>query len=241
MLTVTHPTPPYTVHIGHDLWPHGFDDYTTALAAFTSTAAEESDERQVTLCQYSAAQRTVWLVSLANPFPPRNELWANRDEYREMGFYVPPRPAKPVWTNLFAGLTLSPLFHLSPATRSELAALKWPAPPDAVSWTYAEPTEIEPTPEATTEPGAAPATKEAIALVESLDLDAYAADPACRVDATALRRRLLLNWTLDRAMSTPMIGYQTGESPTYYDAKTRRVRTLPFTQRHHTDRSTPNN
>lgn len=185
---------PYQIRTGS--FTQHADEYSAALAEFKSEV-EIAEGSQVTLWQRSTNERDWWLVSLANPLPPR----AHRHP----------------WVNHFAGLTLSPLFFLSPETREQLNELGWPAPPDAVQWTYAEPTEAEPEPTPDEPEPAAP---------EGIDVDAYAADPQCRVDARTLRRRLASGWDLDRAMSTPLLGFARGENRTYVDGKGR-VRDLP--------------
>ncbi|MEV7929030.1 hypothetical protein [Kitasatospora sp. NPDC088779] len=82
---------------------------------------------------------TDWrLVTIRNPAPqrlrPAHRADCDDDELCACEPTVPvPLPA---WCNLFAGLTLSPLFHLHPADRARLTALQWPAPKDAEGWTY---------------------------------------------------------------------------------------------------------
>ncbi|MFD5922713.1 hypothetical protein ACFVYP_39865 [Kitasatospora sp. NPDC058201] len=80
------------------------------------------------------------LVTIANPAPQRfraTHRYECADEPLcgcEPTVPVPPPPH--AWCNLFAGLTLSSMFHLHPADRARLTALQWPAPKDAEGWTY---------------------------------------------------------------------------------------------------------
>ncbi|MER7671272.1 hypothetical protein ABTY61_22785 [Kitasatospora sp. NPDC096128] len=80
------------------------------------------------------------LVTLANPCPRRYRTLHDAGcDPQEQGCCSCERrtPVAPgAWCDLFAGLTLSHLFHLAPKTRAELSALRWPFPPDADRWTY---------------------------------------------------------------------------------------------------------
>ncbi|WP_033356002.1 hypothetical protein [Kitasatospora aureofaciens] len=80
------------------------------------------------------------LVTLVNPSPQRYRTLHDAEcDPQEQGYCFCQRqvPIEPTaWCNLFAGLTLSHMFHLSPKTRAELTALRWPFPPNADRWTY---------------------------------------------------------------------------------------------------------
>ncbi|MER6400125.1 hypothetical protein ABT263_29390 [Kitasatospora sp. NPDC001603] len=88
----------------------------------------------------STPQRTLpdWrLVTIRNPAPQQHRI-AHRAMCADDGLCACERTVPvplPAWCNLFAGLTLSPLFHLHPADRARLTALQWPAPKDAEGWT----------------------------------------------------------------------------------------------------------
>ncbi len=78
------------------------------------------------------------LVTIRNPAPERLRP-AHRADCDDDGLCgcAPTVPVPlPAWCNLFAGLTLSPLFHLAPADRARLDGLGWPAPGNAEGWTY---------------------------------------------------------------------------------------------------------
>lgn len=179
-----------------------YDDYTSALEEFHALASDDPGS-QLTLWQlgYWAPGKPEWhMVSIANIANVRSRAW----------------------TNLFAGLTLSRLFFLRNTERRKLAALSWPAPPDAVMWKYAP--EIPPledqvaealalrTPPVTAPPvlDTEPEDIAEEAAGEELDFAAWAAHPACRVDEDALRRRIAMGWNLESAMGTPMTP-RTGE------------------------------
>jgi len=184
-----------------------YDDYPTALEEFHGLAEDDSEGpvpyvELFQLGQYAPGKKEWHLVSLANIRGG----------------------SRPVWTNLFAGRTLSSLFFLRNSDRRTLAALKWPAPADAVSWKYAP--EVPPLEEQVAQamsPTAKPlepvmdhvAEAEPEVLVEELDLAAWAKDPACRVDEATLRRRLAMGWDLVRAMTVPMLGRDRTERPEY--------------------------
>jgi hypothetical protein len=175
-----------------------YNDYTTALEEFHALADDEPGTRLslFQLGQYAPGKKEWHLISVANIRGGK----------------------RPVWTNLFAGYTLSRLFFLRNADRRELIRLGWPAPADAVSWKYAD--EMPPLEQQVAEalePSAKPLKPvltdevEPETDTEELDLAAWAKDPGCRVDEATLRRRMAMGWDLSRAMVTPMLGTEAGE------------------------------
>ncbi|CAM5669592.1 hypothetical protein BOQ63_000405 (plasmid) [Streptomyces viridifaciens] len=95
------------------------------------------------------------LVTLVNPSPMRYRTLHDAEcDPQEQGCCFCQRrvPIEPIaWCNLFAGLALSHMFHLSPTTRAELTALRWPFPHNADQWTYPGVADTDPdaTPDAT--------------------------------------------------------------------------------------------
>jgi hypothetical protein len=177
-----------------------YTDYSTALEEFHALTDDEPGT-QVTLFQlgyYAPDRPEWWLISIGN--------------IKET--------SRPVWTNLFAGYTLSRLFFLRNADRRTLARLHWPAPPNAVSWKYApEVPPLEQQVAEALEPGFAPymasvdevEEPEPEVAPEEIDFAKVAASPGCRVDEATLRRRMAMGWDLDRAMTTPLLGTSLGE------------------------------
>jgi hypothetical protein len=187
---------PFQLRIGD--FSYHYNDYTTALEEFHALADDEPGTRLslFQLGQYAPGKKEWHLVSIANIRGGK----------------------RPVWTNLFAGYTLSRLFFLRNADRRELIRLGWPAPADAVSWKYAaEVPPLEQQVAEALEPTAKPlepvlsTETEPETDVEELDLAAWAADPGCRVDEATLRRRMAMGWDLTRAMTVPMTAKEPGE------------------------------
>lgn len=204
---------PYAVEIGRDREP--FAQYAAARARLLHLAATE--RATVTLWQRGPqyAERGIlddrpaytWLlVTLENPAPVRYDIRHTPDcDDRDPSCYACPRihRAPHAWANLFAGWTLSPLFHLSRGTRDRLKSLGWPAPDDATGWLYpgtADAPAPQPAP-----PAAAPLpTAPPAHVVSGVDTVALAARPECRVSAEVLAARLRLGWKVTDAMSTPV-------------------------------------
>ncbi|GAA1978190.1 hypothetical protein [Kitasatospora viridis] len=136
-------------------------------------AADDADLKNRTLCLWeiidtgkpSIMGGTVqdWrLVTLVNPAPQQYRTLHDAEcDPEEQGYCsckrrMPVDP--PAWVNLFAGHTLSSMFYLSPQTRAQLTALRWPFPENANQWTYPGVADTDPdaTPDATsaTEPTA---------------------------------------------------------------------------------------
>jgi hypothetical protein len=186
-------TDAYSVRVGRER--QLFSAYGPARTEFHELASEGVDLHTVTVWQRSENQREWWLISLANPCP------AGR---RGAGGVLP------AYVNLFAGMTLSPLFFLSGRTRGDLAALDWHAPGDAAQWEQAVAHEVPPD---------LPPVRE---VSPDPDIAALAADPRCRVDAADLERRLRGGWDLDRAMATPLVPRPRSEGPIRWVADPKR-------------------